>query len=172
MFIKINDREFVNLNSCRAVKIAGSGDSWYIGFHYDRENKHRLSGYKSKKEASEVLDEIWDAYRKKEHLWEPHPNNLLNARLNGKWIAENAAIETFLEVLKEIGIEQVKALELIVNCIPLVSTKEDPERAQRKVGDYYIVSGHNTMTKKKILDEIADKLGIEMLVIANPLSSR
>ena len=46
------------------------------------------------------------------------------------------------------------------------------DKAQRKVetetGTFYVVSGTNTVTKKKILDNIADRLKLDMVVFANP----
>ena len=167
MFIKISEKEWVNLNNCRLVLIHGSEDNWNIGLHYENE-KHKLSGFKSEDEAREVLDEIWNAYREGNHLWEPDPNKILNVKVNGKWLSGDVAIETFINALYEMDIEKVKGLEWTVNSIPLVSTEKHPYRAQRKVDKYYIVSGHNTISKKKILDKIADKLGIEMLVTVNP----
>ena len=46
----------------------------------------------------------------------------------------------------------------------------DPELVyrQKRSGSYYIVSGTNTETKKELIDEIANGLGYEMQVIANP----
>ena len=101
------------------------------------------------------------------------PSNLLVIKMpDGNWIAEDTAIDTFIAVLKALGIEKIVALGLKVNGIPLIGVCEDSDRAQRKVEigtkTYYIVSGTNTLTKKKILDEIADGLDVDVSVHANP----
>lgn len=91
---------------------------------------------------------------------------------DGTWIAEDRAIDTFIEVIKAVGIEEVKKLDLIVIGIPLIADCDYDGKAQRKVeteeGTYYIVSGTNTVTKKNILDDITDRLNVDMIVYANP----
>lgn len=89
---------------------------------------------------------------------------------DGTWIAEDKAIDTFIEVIKAIGIEKVKERDLFVNKIPLIADRDYDGKAQRKVetaeGTYYIVSGTNTVTKESILNDITDQLDIT--VFANP----
>ena len=91
---------------------------------------------------------------------------------DGRWISEDTAIDTFIEVIKALGIEEVKKLDLSVNGIPLVADCDYPDKVQRKVetetGTYYIVSGTNTEKKKRILDNIAVWLERDMTVFANP----
>ena len=90
----------------------------------------------------------------------------------GTWIAESTGIDTFIEVIKAIGIEEVKKLDLLVNEIPLIADCDYEGKAQKKVetetGTYWIVSGTDTEKKKKILDDIADRLNVDMTVFANP----
>ena len=100
-------------------------------------------------------------------------SNLLAVEMaDGRWISENTAIDTFIEVIKELEIEAVKELDLSVNGIPLVADCEYADKAQRKVETetqtYYVVSGTNTITKKRILDDIANRLNVDMTVFANP----
>ena len=100
-------------------------------------------------------------------------NNLLAVKMeNGEWISEDTGIGTFIEVIKALGIEAVKNLGLFVNAIPLIADQDFPNKAQREIetgtGIYYIVSGTNTVTKKKILDDIAARLNIDITVFANP----
>lgn len=100
-------------------------------------------------------------------------NNLLAVKMeDGRWISKDTGIGTFIEVIKELGIEEVKKLDLLVNGIPLIADRDYDDKAQRKVeterGTYYIVSGTNTITKKRILDDITDQLGRDMTVFANP----
>ena len=91
---------------------------------------------------------------------------------DGTWISEDTGIDTFIEVIKAIGIEEVKKLDLLVIGIPLIADCDYPDKAQRKVetetGTYYIVSGTNTVTKKSILDDIANRIKRDMTVYANP----
>lgn len=91
---------------------------------------------------------------------------------DGTWISEDKAIDTFIEVIKAVGIEEVKKLDLPVNGISLIEDRDYDGKAQRKVeteeGTYYIVSGTNTVTKKSILDDIAARLNVDMIVYANP----
>ena len=91
---------------------------------------------------------------------------------DGTWIAEDRAIDTFIEVIKVLGIERVKNLGLSVNGIPLIADCVYDGKAQRKIETeartYYIVSGTNTVTKKSILDDIADRLNDDITVFANP----
>lgn len=104
---------------------------------------------------------------------ETRTNNILAVKMSdGSWISEGKAIDIFIEVIKAIGIEEVKKLGLHVNEIPLIANCDYDGKAQRKVeteaGTYWVVSGTNTVTKKKILDDIADHLNVNMTVFANP----
>ena len=91
---------------------------------------------------------------------------------DGTWIAEDRAIDTFIEVIKKLEIEEVKNLGLSVNGIPLIADCDYDGKEQRKVetgtGTYWIVSGTDTERKKKILDDIADQLNVNITVFANP----
>ena len=91
---------------------------------------------------------------------------------DGTWIAEERAIDTFIKTIEKLGIAKVRNLGLEVNAIPLISDQDFPNKAQREIetatGAYYIVSGTNTVTKKKILDDIANQLNVDMTVFANP----
>ena len=91
---------------------------------------------------------------------------------DGTWISENTGIDTFIEVIKELGIEEVKKLDLHVNGIPLIADCDYDGKAQKEVEidtrTYYVVSGTNTVKKKSILDNIAVRLELDMTVFANP----
>ena len=91
---------------------------------------------------------------------------------DGTWIAEDRAIDTFIETIEKLDIEKVRSLGLEINAIPLIADQDFPNKAQREIGTdtgtYYIVSGTNTVTKKKILNDIADRLKRDMTVFANP----
>lgn len=91
---------------------------------------------------------------------------------DGTWIAEDRAIDTFIETIKKLAIEEVRGLGLEVNAIPLIADQNFPNKEQREIetdiGTYWIVSGTDTERKKKILDDIANRLELSMTVFANP----
>lgn len=108
-----------------------------------------------------------------ESTTETRLDNLLAVKMeNEHWISEDTGIDTFIEAIKTLGIEKVKNLGLSVNGIPLIADCDYPGKAQRAVEieteTYYIVSGTNTITKKRILDDIANRLNVNMTVFANP----
>ena len=98
------------------------------------------------------------------------PDNPMLVKMpDGTSISKNTGIDTFIEVIKVIGIEEVKELDLFVNTIPLIGDCRDEDgRAQREVetemGTYWIVSGTDQAKKKKILEDIADQLELDMTV--------
>ena len=103
-------------------------------------------------------------------ITETIPDNPISVKMpDGTWISKNTGIDTFLEVIKVIGIEKVKELDLFVNTIPLIADCRDEDgRAQREVvtdtGTYWIVSGTSNPHKKRILEDIASRLKIDMTV--------
>ena len=136
----------------------------YISF---LENNRGMPGESIYNKLIEIFDEF------SEPTAEPRSENILAVEMeDGRWISEDTAIDTFIEVIKALGIENVKNLDLSTNKIPLVADREYTDKAQRKVetdtGTYYIVSGTNNVTKKKILDDIADRLECDITVFANP----
>lgn len=89
---------------------------------------------------------------------------------NGSLISENTGIDTFTKVIESIGIKQVKELNKKEAGIPLVADVK-LEKAQKKVvidkETYYIFSGTSNARKKKILDNIADCLNLNIKVFIN-----
>ena len=83
---------------------------------------------------------------------------------NGEVIEREDGNVTFSDVIEKLGIERVIDLEIIRNSIPLISTSKDPERAQHQRGKYYIVSGLSAKNMKRTLDQIAEKLKIDLKV--------
>ena len=104
---------------------------------------------------------------------ETRSNNLLAVKMeDDTWISKDTAIDTFIEIIRTLGIDEVKKLNLHVNGIPLIADRDYEDKAQRKVETetrtYYMVSGTNTITKKRILDDIAIRLKRDIIVFANP----
>ena len=83
---------------------------------------------------------------------------------DGKVIDRKHARDTFVEVIEKVGIDRVKRLNIIINSIPLISTSKDPERQQRKLGEYYIYVGKSTRHKEQLLNKIASNLRIDLQV--------
>ena len=108
-----------------------------------------------------------------DYTTETIPDNPISVKMpDGNFISENTGIDTFIEVIKAIGIEEVGRLNLCAIGIPLIADRDYEGKAQRAVeietGTYWIVSGTDTEKKKKILDKIADQLNVDMTVFANP----
>lgn len=66
--------------------------------------------------------------------------------------------ETFVEVIKKIGIERVKGLGIVCRRVPLIDTTNHPGIIQRKSEVYFIVTSSSTPTKINQLNKIADQL--------------
>lgn len=72
------------------------------------------------------------------------------------------AIDTLIRVIKELGIEKVRAFGIMSHGIPLIAINEyGPE--QKTVGIYYIAGNSSTDTKVEQIKAIARCLGIEMI---------
>ncbi|MDE0313715.1 MAG: helix-turn-helix domain-containing protein [Candidatus Poribacteria bacterium] len=102
--------------------------------------------------------------------------NSLTVEMDDRLISENTGIDTFIKVIEEIGIERIKELNKKEAKIPLVADDEVPDKAQRKVetdtGIYYIFSGLAITRMKRILDDIVDRLNLDMKVFINQVKKR
>ena len=77
-----------------------------------------------------------------EVLWCPNGGRLVvELPDHGALIRCELATDTFVEVIKRIGIERVRSLDIEIAGIPLISTTEYPNRRQYHVGEYYITGG-------------------------------
>ena len=87
----------------------------------------------------------------------------LRVTMFGKEVIEREnGIDTFVEVIEKLGIENVKNLDITRNSIPLISNSKDPERAQHQRGQYYIVSGLSAKNQERTLNQIAKDLRIDL----------
>lgn len=94
-----------------------------------------------------------------EILWCPNGGRLVVTLPDkGILIRCQLATDTFVEVIKRIGIEQVEGLNMEIAGIPLVSTVDYPGRAQRQVGAYYITMGLAPADMGNRLRQIAHEL--------------
>lgn len=83
---------------------------------------------------------------------------------DGEQICYNHGSTTLVEVIKRIGIEQVRMVGLMSHSIPLVTTEEFPSSRQTRLGNYYIAVNTSTSTKIEQLREIANQLDISFVV--------
>lgn len=84
---------------------------------------------------------------------------------NGKMISNQFASQTFCDVIEIIGIEKVRKLDMICCGVRLVDNKRDDFYNQYQVNsNTFIITHSSTREKKRMLDEISDKLGLGLKV--------
>jgi len=86
----------------------------------------------------------------------------LEVTISGKVIQERNAAETFVEVLRTIGFDEVARLNLSPTPYPLLSkTEKSPHKSHTlKSGEWNVNFPTNTSDKKVCLEEICKKLNI------------
>ena len=99
-----------------------------------------------------------------EVLWTPNGGRLIvELPDHGALIRCELATDTFVEVIKRIGIERVDNLQMEIAGVPLILRAELPHPpAQRKVGEYYITMGMDPEDMARKLRQIAAELGISL----------
>lgn len=84
---------------------------------------------------------------------------------DGTTINDNVAANTFVEVIRLLGIRQVKDLNKVINNNrDLISTSEDLTQQQRELNGYYINIHSSTKVKSNLLKEIASDLDVRLQV--------
>ena len=82
---------------------------------------------------------------------------------HGTLIRCEQATDTFVEVIKRIGIERVNNLQMEIAGVPLILRAELPHPpAQRKVGNYYIATNLHPEALATKLEQIATGLNITL----------
>lgn len=76
-------------------------------------------------------------------------------------LEEPSAKATFVKVLERLGIEEVRRVDP-TNVIP--ASTDQPREFWAKCGQYYVNTYQDTRTKKKVLDEIKQDLGVKLTV--------
>ena len=74
-------------------------------------------------------------------------------------IRERYGIDTLIEVIKELGIEEVRKLGLTVGPIPLVAIKRYDDCDQKEAEGYYIATKTTTFIKARQIYMMGDRLG-------------
>lgn len=90
---------------------------------------------------------------------------------DGTVIAEKKAVDTFVNVVKRIGVVQVRQVveaENLVFCkVPVISNRRDKKygRSQHDLGGGWLLITHSSnKTKKKILDRVSEVLRLDLKV--------
>ena len=69
---------------------------------------------------------------------------------------------TLAKVIEKLGVERVMALDIQSNGVPLVHVRRLRKAAQTRIGRYFIASNTSTAEKKEQLENIADRLNVEL----------
>lgn len=169
MFIRTTENMWINLHECRKVEIhQRSEGNWEIILL--KEDGGFIRDFKSRIEAVNTLNNIWDSYEKGQHFWEQEPKEKLNVKLGNRWYAESKALDTFLWVIELIGIEKVKKLEYTFDdghTVPIITDEKVLKLSQTVWAKHYILKPEYTDTMKKILEYIASELSVDIKVTTN-----
>lgn len=77
---------------------------------------------------------------------------------DGRVVQRPTAAAAFVDVLRRLGMEQVRSLQLKVSGVPLVATSQHPKYAQRPCGPWWICTHSNTLAKKELLEKVGKAL--------------
>ncbi len=86
---------------------------------------------------------------------------------DGRIMEETKAVDTYLNFVKEVGVERVRSLGLVQCKVPLISNTLDKKyySRQKPVGNgWYLMTNSSTNTKKWEIEQIAQALGIKVKV--------
>lgn len=90
------------------------------------------------------------------------PSRFVVTMSDGERIDRPVAADTFVEIIEKLGLEQVEKVN------PKLLSTSNTYRAFRQRGRYYINVGFSNGQKKKILDNLANALGAQLLVESHP----
>ena len=83
---------------------------------------------------------------------------------SGEIISEEKAADTLVAVIKSIGFEKVEKLNISVNRENLVSRQPSKRYNEASSPPYFIKTHTSTFQKKKILEQVSQKLGLGLKV--------
>lgn len=84
---------------------------------------------------------------------------------DGTIISNHSTSDTLLQTIDKIGAEKVRKLQIRQSGVDLVAEEEDAFYRQDKTKDgYWLITHSSTAVKKKVLDEISERLGLELKV--------
>lgn len=138
---------------------------------FDVLKKVLLGNTANKKEGPEYKPDEKPISRKEEdrnaslnNVMTKGPRSNLRVVMNGELFENDKAVITFVDVLKRIGLDRIRALGMTWCKIPLISTVKDEKYNQKFEDGYYINVNSSTDRKQKQLYEIAASLGVEIRV--------
>ena len=170
MFVKTSENQWMNLPRCTEIKIRmNKSEDWVIEFYPRGGVKpYSIGTFSSEREAHEVLDEIWEYYREGKPYFEPDPRKKMNVKLGDKWYADDKYIDTYLEVIQRLGLEEIETRVLTYKTkhtqeyeeYPVVTKDKVQGLNQSKAGEYYILLLEFPSSMKETLEYIASELGV------------
>lgn len=83
---------------------------------------------------------------------------------DGRVIEEYFAADTFTQVIREIGLDQVESFGISVRGVPLVGSQKSSSYQQRRVDGQYIITHSSTEEKKETLEDLARRAGMRYKV--------
>ena len=83
---------------------------------------------------------------------------------NGERICLKKGSWTLVRVIDRLGVEKVVGLRMESNGVPLVHPRRLRRAAQKRLGRYFIASNTSTAQKKEQIEEIADRLNVQLEV--------
>ena len=94
------------------------------------------------------------------------PAKIMEVIIDGGIIREKNSTETFLSVLRILGVEKIASMkEIRVEGLPLVVSSKDYRMQMNKLDDEWYACTHMpTLGKKRMLELLAQKLGVEICV--------
>ena len=93
------------------------------------------------------------------------PSRLIVSFSDGTDICENSASNTLAETINKIGVEMVIGLNIIFDNVPYISKDKDLMYRGTFLKNGYFVNTHSsTSTKKKQLEEISQKLNLDLKI--------
>jgi len=128
----------------------------------NRDNKKESTEYEPDEER--ISKKVEDRNTLLNKVMTKGPRSNLRVVMNGELFENDKAVITFVDVLKRIGLDRIRALGMTWCKIPLISTVKDEKYNQKFEDGYYINVNSSTDRKQKQLCEIAASLGIEIKV--------
>jgi len=92
--------------------------------------------------------------------------NLTIVTPDGKTISNAHAVDSFVECIQSMGVDQVATMtDILVDGLPLVVRQRDYRRQFKEAGNGWLICTHtSTIAKKRILEKIVMRLGMNFSV--------
>lgn len=130
-----------------------------LGEIKDEEKEENISPVKKESGIEEIADDIFrrePQSKIREKISVTFPDNTV--------IRHNKVVDTFDEVIKRIGPESIKPLNIYRSGVALVSEIKDKKYNQHKISKYWIMTNTSTKEKVAVLNEINEKLDLKLKI--------